>query len=296
MSGRLWVRARAVVFAVLGILAFVAAWEGYKAVGPAAGVTLGDSGAVLLPRTQDKFMPHVWTMFETLTKPVNRLLPDITYGSEVWHASFFSLKLAALGWLIGVVVGLGLAILMSRSRLAEAALSPWVIISQTIPLVAIAPVTLSWGKYLHTGSWAWGAEQTMVVIAAYLAFFPVAVGGLRGLRSTEASQLELMHVYGVGSLETLVKLQLPAAVPYLLPAFRLAASSAVVGAIISEMSTGQGQGIGRLIAYYSQNVTDVSAGKPWTAVIGAVGVGLVAVGLTSLIGLALGRYRRGETA
>ncbi|UDY24303.1 ABC transporter permease [Nocardioides sp. Kera G14] len=291
-----WVRTRAVAFALLGILAFVGVWEGYKAIGPEEGAKVGDSGVIVLPRTQDKFMPHVSTMVQTLSKPVNRLIPDVTYGGEVVKASLFTLKLSAIGWLIGVVIGFLLAIIMSRSRLAEAALSPWVIISQTIPLVAIAPVTLSWGKYLKTGSWAWGAEQTMIVIAAYLAFFPVAVGALRGLRSTESSQLELMHVYGVGWLRTLVKLQLPASVPYLLPALRLAASSAVVGAIISEMSTGQGQGIGRLISYYSQNVTDVSAGKPWTAVFGAVAVGLVAVGLTSLLGLLLKRYRRGETA
>lgn len=289
-----WGRGRAVVFGVLGILAFCAIWELYKAVGPEAGVKVGE--VIVLPRTDPVAMPHIWQMFSTFGKAPNPYAPDVTYGQEVWSSALHTLRYAALGWVIGVAIGFVLAVLMSWSRIAEAAMLPWVIISQTVPLMAIAPAMLAWGQYLHVGSWKWGIDQTMVTIAAYLAFFPVAVGVLRGLRSPEVAQRELMHVYGVGRIGTLLKLQLPASVPFLLPALRLAATTAVIGAVVAETSTPQGKGIGALIMNFSTHLSYATPAKPWTPILGAVAIGLLAAGVVALIGLLLKRYRRGETA
>lgn len=289
-----WARVRTVLYALLGLAVFVGLWELYKAVGPTAGVKVGQ--VIVLPRTDPESMPHVWQMFSTLFKAPNPYLPSVTYGKEVWDSSLHTLHYAALGWVLGVAIGFVLAVLMSWSRLAEAALLPWVVISQTVPLMAIAPAMLAWGQYVHLGASAWGINQTMITIAAYLAFFPVSVGMLRGLRSPEGTQYELMHVYGVGRLTTLVKLQLPASVPYLLPALRLAATTSVIGAVVAETSTPQGQGIGALIMNFSTHLSYATPAKPWTPILGAIAIGLLATGVVALIGLSLKRYRRGETA
>jgi NitT/TauT family transport system permease protein len=290
---RLWERSRAVLLGIAGIVALAAVWELYKAVGPATGVKVGR--VIVLPRTDPESMPHVWEMISTLFKAPNPYDPSITYGKEVWDSALHTLRYAALGWVLGVLIGFVLAVLMSWSRLAEAAMLPWIIVSQTVPLMAIAPAMLAWGQYLHTGSWKWGIDQTMVAIAAYLAFFPVAVGVLRGLRSPETAQRELMHVYGVGRITTLVKLQLPASVPYLLPALRLAATTAVIGAVVAETSTPQGQGIGALIMNFSTHLSYATPAKPWTPILGAVAIGLLGTAVVALIGVALRRYRRGES-
>lgn len=277
----------------LGIAAVAGLWEAYKSLGPADGVVV--HGIVVLPRTTDLAMPHVWDMVDKFSQPVNLFAGDQTIGSAVWTACLFSLRLAATGWLIGVVVGFALAVLMARFKVAEAAMLPWIVLSQTVPLIAIAPLVRRWGSQIHLGGWTWTSENSVAVIAAYLAFFPVAVGALRGLRSPDATHLDLMHAYGLGWWRGLVKLRLPASVPYLLPALRLAAASAVIGTVVAEVSIGLRGGIGRMIIEYAQSAGGDPA-KPWAPIFGAVGVGLVAAGAVGLIGLLLRPYRRGEAA
>jgi NitT/TauT family transport system permease protein len=135
----------------------------------------------------------------------------------------------------------------------------------------------------------------VAVIAAYLAFFPVSVGLLRGLKSPDATHLDLMRTYGVGWWRTLLSLRLPASVPYLLPALRLAAASAVIGTVVAEVSIGLRGGVGRLVIEYAQAAGGDPA-KPWAPIFGAVAVGLVAAGFVALLGRALGPYRRSEVA
>ncbi len=210
-------------------------------------------------------------------------------------ACLFTLEIAAKGWLIGVVVGLLLALLMSRFRIAESALLPWVVLSQTVPLIAIAPLVKRWGTQIDIGGFAWQNEHSVAVIAAYLAFFPVAVGALRGLKSPQATHLDLMHAYGVGWWRSLLTLRLPASVPFLLPALRLAAASAVIGTVVAEVSIGLRGGIGRMVIEYAQSASSDPA-KPWAPIFGAVAVGLVAAGAVGVLGLLLRRYRPSEVA
>lgn len=277
---------------LLGLVLLGVVWEVYKALGPAAGVEV--DGKVVLPRTSDRAMPHLWDIAVRLTQPVLGRSGDPLW-TVVAHACLFSLRIAAIGWVVGVVVGLLLALLMQRFRLAESAVLPWVVLSQTVPLIAIAPLVRRWGSQVHIGSYAWDSQDSVAVIAAYLAFFPVAVGMLRGLKAPDTTHLDLMRTYGGGWASTLLRLRLPASVPYLLPALRLAAAAAVIGTVVAEVSIGLRGGIGRLVIEYAQAAGGDPA-KPWAPILGAIVVGLVAAGFVSLLGLFLKPFRRGEVA
>lgn len=282
-----------VLLGALGVLVLAGTWEAYKALGPDQGVVIG--GNTILPRTTDLAMPHVWEMVTKFSDPVASFAGGDTIASAVWSACLFTLKLSAIGWLIGVVVGMALALVMTRFRLAESAMLPWIVLSQTVPLIAIAPLVRRWGSQIHIGGWTWTSEASVAVIAAYLAFFPVAVGALRGLRSPDATHLDLMHAYGVGWWRGLRTLRLPSSVPYLLPALRLAAASAVIGEVVAEASIGLRGGVGRLVIEYAQSAGGDPA-KPWAPIFGAIAVGLVSAGAVGVIGLLCRPYRRGETA
>jgi NitT/TauT family transport system permease protein len=283
-------RLRAAALGLLGLVLLAVVWELYKTFGPAAGVVVGDRA--ILPRTGDRAMPHIWDMFTRLTDPATGRRGDPLW-SVVLTACLFTLRIAALGWVIGVVVGAALALVMQRLRIAEAAVLPWIVLSQTVPLIAIAPLVRRWGSQLSFGGFEWSSAHSVAVIAAYLAFFPVSVGLLRGLKSPEATHLDLMRTYGVSWWRTLVSLRLPASVPYLMPAFRLAAASAVIGTVVAEVSIGLRGGVGRLVIEYAQSASGDPA-KPWAPIFGAVAVGLVAAGFVALLGLGLKRFRRSE--
>jgi NitT/TauT family transport system permease protein len=276
-----------VLIALAGVVAFVALWEGYKAVGNPDGTVL--FGVRILPRADDLSMPHLYTVLQRLGRP------ELTGGRPVWtvvlHACLFTLGITAVGFAVGAIVGLLLAVLMQRFRLVERGLLPYVILSQTVPLVALAPLIAGWSGNLSFGPYPWQDWMTVAVIAAYLAFFPVAVGMLRGLESPAAAGVELMRSYAAGWWRTLVKLRLPAALPYLFPALRLAGAAAVVGAVVGEISTGTRGGIGRLIIEYSREATSDPA-KVYTAMLGAALLGLIVAALVSLLELPLMRHRR----
>lgn len=285
------IRWRSLALGALGIVVLAGLWELYKLLGPEGGVQIG--GTTVLPRTTDRAMPHVWDMVAVFGRPTTGGVGAETIFATVTSASLFSLRIAALGWLIGVVVGFVLAVAMSRFGVVESALLPWVILSQTVPLIAIAPLVRRWGAGLEIGSFQWQTEHSVAVIAAYLAFFPVAVGALRGLKSLEATHVDLMTTYGVSWWTTFRRLRLPASVPYLIPALRLGAASAVIGTVVAEVSIGLRGGIGRLIIEFAQSAGSDPA-KAWAPIFGAVAVGLIAAAAVALIGVTLRRYRRQE--
>ncbi|MCU1514500.1 MAG: transporter permease [Microbacteriaceae bacterium] len=287
-------RARPILLGVLAVVLLAVLWEGYKALGPGNGVVL--NGLTVLPRTNDLAMPHLLTMFERLSQPVTGTGSAPLLWVAVLQASAFTLGLSAVGWIIGVVVGMLLAIAMQRFRTAESALLPWIILSQTVPLIALAPLIAGLGSQVRFGGdGRWQPWMSVAVIASYLAFFPVSVGALRGLNSPDIAHVELMRTYAAGWWKTLYKLRLPASVPYLLPALRLAAANAVVGTVVAEVSIGLRGGVGRMMLEYASAASG-DPGKPWGPIFGAVAIGLIAAGLVALLGLALKRYRRGEVA
>ena len=172
----------------------------------------------------------------------------------VLEAAWFFFLVALSVWLCVSVVGVLLAVLMQRFRTAQDALLPYVIVSQTVPLVAIAPVLTGWGGHILVLGHPWQSWMSVAVISGYLAFFPVAVGMLRGLNSPQAAQLGLMHSYAASWWQTLIRLRLPASVGYLVPALRLGAAASVIGTVVAEISTGTRGGIGRLILEYASGV------------------------------------------
>jgi len=285
--------ARRFVVGALGLVLLAGIWELYKLLGPADGVVL--AGVTVLPRTSDLAMPHLWVMAGRALEPVTGAGNAGPLWQAVVDASLFTLGISAVGWLVGVTVGLALALLMQRFRLAEAAVLPWIILSQTVPLIALAPLVRRWGTQIQFGAFSWESWMSVALIASYLAFFPVSVGALRGLGSPDANHVDLMHCYSAGWWKTLWRLRLPASVGYLLPALRLAAASAVIGSVVAEVSIGLRGGIGRMIVEYA-GAAGGDPGKPWAPIFGSVLVGLVSAGFVGLIGLGLRRFRRGEVA
>jgi NitT/TauT family transport system permease protein len=284
-------RGRRWLLGVLGLVLIAVLWEVYKALGPATGVMIGE--LTVLPRTSDMAMPHLWDIATRLTEPVNGSPTALPVWLAVVQAASFSLGVAAIGWIVGVLVGFLLALLMQRFRTAESALLPWIVLSQTVPLIAIAPLVRRWGSSIEIGGFTWENWMSVAVIASYLAFFPVSIGALRGLGSPDAAHVELFRTYGVGWWRTLLSLRLPASVPYLLPALRLAAANAVIGTVVAEVSIGLRGGIGRMIIEYAQSASGDPA-KSWAPILGAVAIGLVSAGVVALLGMFLGRFRRGE--
>lgn len=279
-------KGRAIALGLASVAMALVLWEAVKALGQALG------GQVLRLRTDDLSMPHVWTIAGRLTDPENRA-GERSVGAAVLEAAWFTLRVAAAGLLAGLVVGVLLAVVMQRFRRAEQGLLPWVVLSQTVPLVALAPLVVVWGGRLVVFGYRWPAWMSVAVIAAYLAFCPIAVGALKGLQSPPPEAVELMTSMAATPRATLVKLRLPAAVPYLVPAFRLAAASAVVGAIVAEISTGTKGGIGRLILEYSREATSDPA-KVYTAMLGAALLGLVVAGVVAGVDALLMRHRPAE--
>jgi len=288
----------AVGWGVLGILTVLILWELYKFLGPAEGVTIGavegqsGSGILILPRTHDRAMPHIWDMVTRLFQPTSGGDTPPLWVS-VAGAALITLGIAAVGWIIGVVVGAVLGLVMQRWRLVEWGILPWIVVSQIVPLIAFAPVVNAIGNQIDRGGTPWPQWLSVAIIASYLAFFPVAIGMLKGLAAPDRIHVDLMSTYAAGYWSTLLRLRLPAAVPYLLPALRLAAANAVLGAVVAEVSIGMRGGIGRmLIQLAGQASSDPAA--PWGPTFGSIALGLIAAGTVALIGVGLKNYRRGE--
>jgi NitT/TauT family transport system permease protein len=267
-------------------------WELYKVVGPEKGGKL--FGVPILPRSNDTAMPHLWEMLSRYAEPEQRSPNSNLIWFVVLKGAFYSFRLALVGFILGSTMGVALAALMSRFKTMERGLLPYLVISQTVPLIALAPLVVSWGGKVQIFGFTWPRWLSASVLGAFLAFFPIAVGTLRGLKSAPAASLELMESYAASWKQTLFKLKFPAAIPFMVPAFKLGASGAVIGVVVAEISTGLKGGIGRLIIEYARQATADPA-KVFTAVFGAAGLGLAMAGLVALADVLLMRNRPKET-
>ena len=283
-------RVRRILTFALALVLVAVVWEVYKWIGPQDGGTV--FGWTILPRANDQAMPHVWEMLSRYAEPERRGASTSIFV-VVLTGAWFTLRLALTGFVLGTIVGLGLAIAMARFRFVERGLLPYLIVSQTVPLIALAPLVVSWGGKLHLGGFEWPRWLSAAVLGAFLAFFPVAVGTLRGLTSTPTASLELMDSYAASWRQTLFKLRFPAAVPYIVPSLKLAATASVVGVVVAELSTGLAGGVGRLIIEYAREATSDPA-KVYTAVFGAAALGLLMAGIVALVDLVTMRNRPRE--
>jgi len=277
-------RRSALFIAALGLVAL--GWEAWKAVGPEAGGEV--FGWRVIPKTNDRVMPHTWEMFAEFLDPEVRDTP------LVWQAvlgyTWFTFRLAVVGLIAGAAIGVGLAVLMARFRIVERGLLPYVIASQTVPLIALAPQVATIAGTWGLPKWTW-----VSLLGAFLAFFPIAVATLRGLSSAPAASVELMDSYAASWWTTLVKLRFPSAIPSIVPGLKLAATASVIGVIVAEISTGLSGGIGKAALTYSQKATSEPA-QVYTAVIGAAVLGLVLFGCIAVIEMSVMRNRPTEAA
>ena len=192
----------------------------------------------------------------------------------LYHAAVTS-SATLLGFVLGSLLGAVLAVAIVHSRTLERSLFPWVIASQTVPVLAIAPIVI-----VILGSLGLGGVFPKAVISMYLCFFPVTVALVKGLRSPGVLELELMHTYAASARHTFWALRVPAALPLLFPALRVGIAAGLVGAIVGELPTGAQAGLGaRLLtgSYYGNTV------QIWSALVMSALLGLA---LTACVALA----------
>lgn len=195
-----------------------------------------------LLQANDIQLPHVWSIVGALLEPVQRNQDQTLLGFLVAAAAYTWAE-ALIGFAIGALIGITLAAIFVHSLFAERAFMPYVIASQTIPIVALAPIiVVGFGRGL----------TSVVIIATYLTFFPVTISQMRGLRSPDPRSLELMRSYAASRWQVLWKVRMPASLPYLFTALKVAAAAAIVGAIIGEGPGGVKDGLGRAIVNFNQ--------------------------------------------
>lgn len=216
----------------------------------------------------DQIVAEVWkTTFEVA--PTSK-------RSLVYHG-WVTLSSALLGFVFGSLLGIGLAVLIVHVRSLQRSLLPWVIASQTVPVLAIAPIII---VVLGAPPLNMTGIVPKAIISAYLSFFPVTIGMVKGLGSPDPMQLDLLRTYSASRPQTFWKLRWPASMPFLFAGLKVGAAGSIVAAIVAEMPTGAQAGLGaRLLtgSYYGQMV------QIWAALVAAA---IVAAGLVALVGLA----------
>ena len=276
-------RLRPIVGFLSVLVILLITWEAVKAIGGerwqvdsllGTGIAIDWQPPFQFAFATDVKLPHTWVIaLEFGAADAN----GMTTLQRLIGAALFTLRNAAIGFTLGSLLGLSLAILLVHVRLLERSLVPIIVASQTIPIIAIAPLIVIGLKADWFG---------VAIVSTYLTFFPVTIAALRGLRAYDPRALELMRSYAASRRAILRKLRLPASRPYLFTGFRIAAPAAVVGAIVGELPSLIQDGLARQIItgmqYYSLNAAFLWAAIVMSAVLG-IGVYVLVVGVESWI-------------
>lgn len=193
--------------------------------------------------------------------------------SLIYHA-WVTLSVTLLGFVMGGILGILLSVGIVHNKAMDKSVMPWVITSQTIPILAIAPMII-----VVLNAIGFSGLIPKAFIATYLSFFPIVVGMVKGLRSPDQAQLDLMHTYNASNSQLFWKLRWPSSMPYLFTSLKVAVAAALVGAIVAELPTGAVAGLGaRMLAgsYYGQTI------QIWSALFVAA---IVAAGLVIIVGI-----------
>lgn len=224
---------------------------------------------------------QLWNGFRNLMFPLN------SQSAIPLNALVTALE-TIVGLLLAALVGFFFAIGMVASRAFERSLLPWIVASQTVPIIAIAPMlVVVLGQY---GVQGWLPKA---IIASYIAFFPIAIGVAKGLKSPDPLSLDLMKTYNASNWQTYLKLRFPASIPYLFTAFKVAMTAALIGAIVAEISTISFQGIGKMLAENSR-ASDVVA--MWVIMLSSAVLGILLVALVNWLERLLTPWQRVRTA
>jgi NitT/TauT family transport system permease protein len=205
----------------------------------------------------------------------NTFLRKVTSNRSLVYHAWVTLSATLLGFAFGTALGIAIAVGIVHVTTLDRSLMPWIIASQTIPILALAPMII-----VVLAAVGITGLIPKSLISTYLSFFPVAVGMVKGLRSPEFTHLDLMHTYNASKAQVFWKLRVPASVPFLFASMKVAVAASLVGAIVGELPTGAVAGIGAKLlngSYYSQTIDMFAA-----LVAGSV----VAVMLVLLVGLA----------
>ena len=292
---------------ILTVLAALAAlW--YAAVAPmnirGALDVAERAGAEVMPaEARARFEVSVWRLMldnpeqialgYSLERP--RLPTPVQVGSELWKTTgemalngrpmskrsliyhgWITLQSTLWGFALGTVLGMAGAIAIVYSRVMDMSLMPWAIISQTIPIVALAPMIIVLSSQVGIE----GRGVPKAIISAYLCYFPVLVGMVKGLRSPGAAQLDLLKTYSASGVQAFLKLRLPASMPYLFTSLKIGIAAALVGTIVGELPTGAISGLGARILIGDQFGTPLAI---WAALFAAAILAGVLVTLLDMV-------------
>jgi NitT/TauT family transport system permease protein len=233
--------------------------------------------------TTRELVEAAWSMERPILPAPHQIVEDFyesVFEQEVdskrslfYHATVTA-SATLVGFLFGIALGVALAVGIVHVRTLDRSLLPWIIASQTIPILAIAPMII-----VVLGNIGFTGLLPKAIISMYLCFFPVAIGMVKGLRSPDPLQLDLMRTYSASPAQVLWKLRAPASVPFLFASLKVAIGISLVGAIVGELPTGGQEGIGaRLLSgsYYGQTI------QIWSALAMAALLGVVLVALVAL--------------
>jgi len=250
-------------YTILALAALWGLWELYRWVWVSTGWTHPFA-------VDDVTMPHMHRIIGALFEPSRANGPLLI--SVLAKSSLFTAKEAVAGFALGGVIGFAIGVVLVHSRLLQRGFLPYIVASQTVPILAIAPMVVIWVNPKLPGPLqGWGA---VAVIAAYLTFFPVAINTLRGLQSADPRALELMRTYAASRWSVLWKLRVPASLPYVFSALKIAATASVVGAIVGESPGGIADGLGRVILTANQYYI-TGPEKLWAAIVASGVLGVV---------------------
>jgi NitT/TauT family transport system permease protein len=282
---------RRLIGLVIVLLALGLVWEGAKWIGGdpwrihatigGLPIDIEHSPPLKWRIADDLSLPHVWDVVRAFIDPAQRAGPPL--GLVLAGQAAFTFGEALVGFFVGGLLGLAFGVLFVHSRLAERALVPYVVASQTVPILAIAPIVVVAIK----ADWA-----SVTAVSAYLTFFPVTIASLRGLRAADPRAFELFRSYAATRRQILWSLRLPTSVPYLFTAFRVAAAASIIGAIIGEQTAGVASGLGSAIINYNQYYISAPE-RLWATIVMCTLVGLFFVGGVKVVETIVmrGRYR-----
>jgi NitT/TauT family transport system permease protein len=223
---------------VVVLAALWAIWEGYRALWKATGWTRPFV-------VDDLTMPPLTDIVSRLWEPLAEGQPPLI--RDLLDKSAFTMREALAGFLLGAVIGFAIGVVLHHSRLLRRGFLPYVVASQTVPILAIAPMVV-----VGLGSKGVDGWKAVAILAAYLTFFPVAINTLRGLQSVDSRALELMQSYAASRWHVLWRLRVPASLPYIFTALRISATASVIGAIIGETPASIQEGLGGAIVNFNQ--------------------------------------------
>ncbi|MEP0258362.1 MULTISPECIES: ABC transporter permease [unclassified Sulfitobacter] len=269
------------VLTVVGLLIVV--WYG-------AAVALNAQWARDVAARADKTLTFSELVADTWSQDKPKLPAPHQVGAELWETTvmkkvtskrslvyhtWVTFSATFLGFVMGTALGTLLAVGIVFNRTMDMSVMPWVIASQTIPILAIAPMII-----VVLNAVGLSGLLPKAIISMYLSFFPVVVGMVKGLRSPDQMQLDQMRTWNASGWQTFWKLRLPSSMPYFFTSLKVGVAASLVGAIVGEMPTGAVAGLGaRLLAgsYYGQTV------QIWSALLMAAALAAVMVGLIGLI-------------